>query len=203
MFDSMNQSLNNQSNGQVTTGYLPSLDTSNNQILSSMVNQRTSIVDSQFQSMKNANNSQLQGKNRINNNFIDQAQSQLFDKMIQKMDQYFCYTPISVKTDIKEFGKRQVAFQRSKVQIKGYGLFVEVSFMKNKCFLTVVEASTNQYQILTLWKKQAQTLVMQRRSDLRKLSQIQQNIKKKAKGSQKFTIMETEDEGGSGLETTP
>ena len=76
--------------------------------------------------------------------------------------------------------------------------------MKNKCFLTVVEAQTNQYQILTLWKKQAQTLVMQRRSDLRKLSKIQQTMKKKARGSQKFTIMETEDEdqGGSGVETT-
>ena len=81
------------------------------------------------------------------------VQDNLFEQQIIRVNKHFKFQPLRIKADITDFMERTVAYSRQKANIGGLTLQVEISFMKNKCFITCVDLKANQFQILEIWKK--------------------------------------------------
>ena len=81
------------------------------------------------------------------------------------MQAYYELVPIKLKSQVPGFHNRTVAYQKPQANIGGYDVFVEISFVKNKCYITCVELSSSQYQSIALWRKQAQTIILQKKLD--------------------------------------
>ena len=88
----------------------------------------------------------------------------VFDDLVIKMNTYFRLVPLRLNSrQIPEFHHRTVALQVEEMNIAGYNCLVEVSFFNKKCYITCVELSSSQYQIISMWRKQAQRIILQKR----------------------------------------
>jgi hypothetical protein len=68
-----------------------------------------------------------------------------FDNLIEKISLHNNLEPLFIKSDVGDFHDRVVVYRRDKVTIGGKQLFVEVSFLKNKCYLACQDLKTGNH----------------------------------------------------------
>ena len=99
-----------------------------------------------------------------------------FEKLLTKYQEKYPLLPVGVRSHVPDFDLREVAFQKNKVKLQGFAIFVEIAFHHKRCYFVCVEHSTNQFQTIHLWKKQFQTVFLQTYDEVRRAKKQEKQI---------------------------